>query len=35
MKYRGNNKFGAKVINYIKAKVDLEGNILEIIDTGD
>jgi len=35
MKYRGNNKFGAKVINYVRAKVDLEGNVLEIINTSD
>lgn len=30
-KFRGTNSFGGKVLNAIKAKVDLEGNILEII----
>ena len=33
-KFRGKNSFGGKVINFIKAKVDLEGNILEIVDEG-
>lgn len=29
-KYRGNNAFGGKAIGAIKAKVDMEGNILEV-----
>jgi hypothetical protein len=31
-KFRGNNAFGGKVINYITAKVSLHGKILEIIE---
>jgi hypothetical protein len=30
MRYRGNNMFGAKVLNTITAKVDLDGNILSV-----
>lgn len=30
--YRGKNQFGAKVLGFVKAKVDLEGNVLEIIE---
>jgi ribosomal protein L37E len=30
-KFRGNNKFGGKVLNTILAKVDYNGNVLEII----
>lgn len=33
-KFRGKNAFGAYVINTVTAKVDLNGNILEIIDWG-
>jgi hypothetical protein len=32
MQYRGKNQFGAKVLGFIKAKVDLEGNVLQIIE---
>jgi hypothetical protein len=32
--FRGKNKFGAIVKNWIKAKVDLKGNVLEIISQG-
>nr|NQU93701.1 hypothetical protein [Bacteroidota bacterium] len=32
-RFRGENPFGGKVINSIKAKVDLQGSVLEIIDT--
>jgi hypothetical protein len=35
MKYRGKNMYGAKVRNYVKAKVDLDGNVLNLIDEGD
>jgi uncharacterized protein YhaN len=31
MRYRAKNAFGAKVLGFIKAKVDLNGNVLEII----
>ncbi|GAA4100538.1 hypothetical protein GCM10022392_26420 [Mucilaginibacter panaciglaebae] len=31
-KFRGKNSFGGKVINYVKAKVDLDGNVIKIID---
>ena len=31
-KYRGNNAFGGKVLGMVKAKVSLDGQILEIID---
>lgn len=30
MKYRGNNAFGAKVLNAVKAKIDIKGNIVQI-----
>lgn len=30
-KFRGANAFGGKVINTVSAKVDLDGNVLEII----
>jgi len=32
MKYRGNNAFGGKVLAMVKAKVGLDGQILEIIE---
>jgi hypothetical protein len=32
LKYRGKNGFGAKVINYIKAKTDLDGNVIAVLD---
>jgi len=32
--FRGKNKFGGVVKNWISAKVDLNGNVLEIIDQG-
>ncbi|WP_291151807.1 hypothetical protein [Flavobacterium sp. UBA7680] len=32
--YRGKNAFGGVVKNYVKAKVDLNGNVLEIIEEG-
>lgn len=32
--YRGKNLFGGMVINWILAKVDINGNVIEIIDTG-
>lgn len=32
MKFRGKNAFGALVLNSISAKVDFNGNVLEIID---
>lgn len=31
-KYRGTNKFGAKVLGSTKAKVDIDGNVLEIVE---
>lgn len=31
-KFRGKNAFGGKVINTVKAKVDLQGNVIEIIE---
>jgi hypothetical protein len=31
-KFRGKNAFGGKVINMVKAKVDLDGNVIKIID---
>jgi hypothetical protein len=31
-KYRGNNAFGGKVAGYVKAKVDLNGNVIEIME---
>jgi hypothetical protein len=30
--YRGTNAFGGIVLNYIKAKIDLDGNITEILE---
>lgn len=33
LKFRGKNAFGGKVINYIKAKTDLEGNVIEVLET--
>jgi len=30
-RFRGNNAFGGKVVNTIRAKVDLQGNIIEIL----
>ena len=30
MKFRGKNSFGAKIIEVVTAKVDLEGNILSL-----
>lgn len=30
--FRGKNAFGGKVINTVKAKVDLDGNVIEIIE---
>lgn len=32
--FRGTNVFGGVVTNWIKAKVDLDGNVLEILDQG-
>jgi len=32
--FRGKNVFGAYVLNWVKVKVDLNGNILEIIEQG-
>jgi hypothetical protein len=32
--YRGKNAFGGVVKNFVKAKVDLNGNVLEIIEQG-
>lgn len=32
--YRGKNAFGGVVKNYVKAKVDFNGNVLEIIEQG-
>lgn len=32
--FRGKNAFGATVINWVKAKVSLEGNVLEIMEQG-
>ncbi|MFZ5988083.1 MAG: hypothetical protein ACOYWZ_13295 [Bacillota bacterium] len=32
--FRGKNAFGGVVRNYVKAKVDLEGNIIKIIEQG-
>ncbi len=32
--YRGKNSFGALVINWIKAKIDLNGNVISIIGQG-
>ncbi len=32
--FRGRNAFGGMVRNYVKAKVDFEGNVLEIIEEG-
>lgn len=32
--YRGKNAFGGVVKNFVKAKVDFNGNVLEIIDEG-
>jgi len=31
MKFRGKNAFGGKVINYVRAKVDLDGNVIKIL----
>lgn len=33
-KFRGKNAFGGIVLNWVKAKVDLDGNVLEIIEEG-
>lgn len=30
-KFRGNNAFGGKVVNTISAKVDFQGNVIEIV----
>ncbi len=32
--YRGKNAFGGVVKNFVKAKVDMNGNVIEIIDEG-
>lgn len=32
--YSGNNAFGGRVKNFVKAKFDNDGNLLEIIDEG-
>ena len=32
--FRGKNAFGGVVLNWVKAKVDLDGNVLEIIEQG-
>lgn len=32
--FRGKNAFGGVVKNFIKAKVDMNGNIIEVIDQG-
>lgn len=32
--FRGKNAFGGIVLNWVKAKVDLDGNVLEIIEQG-
>lgn len=32
--FRGKNAFGGLVINWVKAKVDLDGNVLAVIDQG-
>lgn len=32
--FRGNNAFGGKVINWVRAKVDMDGNIVNIIEQG-
>lgn len=32
--FRGTNSFGAKVLNYVKAKVDLNGNVTEVMEQG-
>jgi hypothetical protein len=32
--FRGKNGFGGTVKNYVKAKVDFEGNVIEIIEEG-
>jgi hypothetical protein len=32
--YRGKNAFGGVVKNWVKAKTDLDGNVLEIIEEG-
>ena len=34
MTYSGKNAFGGRVRNWVKAKVDIDGNILEIMDEG-
>ncbi len=31
--YRGKNAFGGVVVNWVKAKVNLDGNIIEITET--
>lgn len=31
-KFRGSNAFGAKVINTIKAEIDMDGNVIKIIE---
>ena len=31
--YRGKNAFGGKVVNWVKAKVSLDGKILSVLDT--
>jgi hypothetical protein len=33
MDYRAKNAFGALVKGHVKAKVDIEGNIIEIIES--
>jgi len=32
LKFRGKNAFGAKVVNYIKTKTDLEGYVIKVLD---
>ena len=32
--FRGKNAFGGKVINWVRAKVDLDGNVLLVIEQG-
>lgn len=34
MSFRGKNAFGGVVMNWVKAKVDLNGNVIEIIEQG-
>ena len=32
--FRGKNAFGGVVSNWVKAKTDLDGNVLEVIEQG-